>query len=135
MAYSNSARQLVQITAGVDYTKPATWSIGTTYAKGAKVSLDGTNYVSLANANVGHNPSTKQTWWALQPQTASIQAPIFGLLCTGKTGAGDVVLRAIDDTSDTTIPNTAFVVGVCYPIYLAKLVSAPAGTTFIGFRG
>lgn len=134
MAYSNSARQLIQIEIGKDYTKEAAWNIATTYSAGDKVSVGDTNYVSLKNTNLAKAPGTSQSFWAVQPSMSSVNPPIFGFLCTGKTGAGDVVLKAIDDTAEITIPNTAFVVGVSYPIYLAKIVSAPAGMSFVGYR-
>lgn len=44
-----------------------TWLIGTTYAAGAGVSLNGVYYVSLAAGNVGNNPATAGTKWVAAP--------------------------------------------------------------------
>lgn len=119
------------MTAGVDYTKPAAWVIGTTYAAGDLVSLNGSNYVSLVGSNVGNSPDTSADW-TVQPQTASVLSPIFSLLCT-TTSTGPTTLRAIGDTSDTVFPTGSFVIGHEYSIYLAELVTA-GGATFVGYR-
>jgi hypothetical protein len=131
--YPNAARSLVSITPGVDYTLPAVYASGTTYSAGTVVSYLGTNYVSLVGSNTGNTPSSKQAFWAIQPNTAGYLPQIFCLLCTG-TASGSVVLRAVNDAGTTTIPGAAFVVGQEYNIYLAELVSAPAGVTFVGYR-
>lgn len=142
--YPNSARSLVTIVTGTDYTQPATYDNSHTYAAGDLVSYlpttspvygTPTNYVSLVGSNTGHKPGTSPTFWAIQPQTAGYLPPIFALLCTGNTsgGAGNTVLKTVNGDSNTTIPSGTFVVGQEYSIYLAKLVTAN-GVSFVGYR-
>ena len=49
----------------------ATWLVGTTYAAGNIVALNGQNYVSLSAGNVGNNPATASQKWALISITAA----------------------------------------------------------------
>src|SRR5216684_2285066 len=77
---------------GPPATFKGTWSNATTYATGDAVGFNGSSYVSLVNPNLGNQPDTNPSQWALLAQqgiTGAIgatgaQGPI-GL--TGATGA------------------------------------------------
>jgi len=47
---------------GPPVTFKGTWSSSATYAIGDAVSLQGSSYISLANGNVGHNPTNGAPW-------------------------------------------------------------------------
>ncbi|GJD30016.1 hypothetical protein PMNALOAF_1259 [Methylobacterium adhaesivum] len=65
----------------------AAYAAGTTYAKNAGVSYNGSSYVSLQNANTGHQPDTSPTWWQLVAQkgdTGSVSGdPQYAATVTG----------------------------------------------------
>ena len=70
--YFNDSHPLATIE-NLDATGPnydgvahATYSAPTTYALNDVVRYNGVTYISLANANTGHTPSTSPTWWKAQ---------------------------------------------------------------------
>lgn len=46
-----------------DPAQYSAYAAGTTYAKGAWVTSGGVAYMSLQNANTGHDPASSPTWW------------------------------------------------------------------------
>ena len=64
------------------------WVTGTTYASGNTVLYAGNPYVSLQAGNVGHNPLTEPTWWAVYSPPAWSAATTYALGDTVSYGGG-----------------------------------------------
>ena len=63
--YAIAVSSPTQIPANGPITFVGSWSSTTAYAINQGVSYLGLQYVSLQNANVGHNPSTSAAYWSL----------------------------------------------------------------------
>lgn len=106
----NSAHELVVITQGTDYTPTE----------------------QFVNHN---NPNSGPTSPPGPLVSNGLNSPVFALLCTSSTGAGNIKLRALGNNSDITIPAAAFKQGVVYYLYLKKLVDDGGGAvTFVGYK-
>lgn len=104
----NSGYELVNIVAGTDYSPAART----------------TDYVD-PNTGVAESPSISVD--------NGVTPPIFALLCTANSGGGTVVMQALGNDDNVSIPGNAFVVGQVYYIYLKKLLNA-GGVSFVGYR-
>src|SRR5689334_4591189 len=78
----------------------ATWSSSTTYAIGNLVTdnLNNTQYVSLQNSNLNHQPSTSPTWWANVISSSKLvgNAVLTPMLQGSKMVANAVLFPALD---------------------------------------
>lgn len=96
--------------------------------------VKGTDYSPQAITEAFVDPNTGAPVSPAPTVSAGNTAPIFAMLCTA-SGAGSVVIRALGNDSDITIPGVAFVEGVVYYIYLKKLVDDNSGAfKFVGYR-
>jgi len=61
---------------------------GTTYALNATVDYGSNSYISLQNANTGHQPDISPTWWRLNNKSANARAVAEGISIGGGGSIG-----------------------------------------------
>jgi len=93
----------------------------------------GTDYSPSARTTEHIDPNTGEPMSPAPVVANGLTPPIFALWCTANTGGGTVVLQAIGNDNNVSIPGNAFTVGRVYYFYLKKLLNA-GGVTFVGYR-